>query len=146
MISISHLVVPQIKMVHIHHGDNISVLMGIDCEANLVKEQLGVNLWRLFIELVIEDDLKQKVIETFGTSINRNKPSLRLTRVSIGTDVLRDDQIAKSDKGMSRGFRTKSRKPCTNASKCSIRSVRDSPCRLSASVSKYIARESSLAN
>jgi hypothetical protein len=51
------LMLPQVKVIHINKGDSIPVLIVIESNSDLVKYQLSIKAWSVFVQLMVHDDL-----------------------------------------------------------------------------------------
>ena len=48
---------PQVNVIHINKGDGIPVLIVIESNGDLVKYQLNIKAWGVFVQLMVHDDL-----------------------------------------------------------------------------------------
>lgn len=55
---VTHLVLSYVKMIHVYQRDDISILIVIERNTDLVEEKLNIELRRVFVQLVVHDDLK----------------------------------------------------------------------------------------
>jgi hypothetical protein len=44
-------------VVHVYQGNSVAILVIVQCNSNLVKEELHVKSWGLLAELVVHSDL-----------------------------------------------------------------------------------------
>jgi hypothetical protein len=64
----THLLLSQIKVVHIHHGNSIAVLVIVDYKSNFVEKQFHVVLGRFAIVFGIHDNLISGTCEQLITA------------------------------------------------------------------------------
>jgi hypothetical protein len=78
----SYLMLPNIYVVHIQERNDITVLIVVQRNTNLVEKQLNVEAWSLLVQLVIDSDLSRPV-RLFKGSDPCNLPSLLLTQALV---------------------------------------------------------------
>jgi hypothetical protein len=78
----SYLMLPNIYVVHIQERYDITVLIVVQRNTNLVEKQLNVEARSLLVQLVIDSDLS-RLVRLFKGSDLCNLPSLLLTQALV---------------------------------------------------------------